>query len=111
LRDNTSLKHFLLPYYVDAGSPADPNHAREKRSGIPNVRIGWRRRVWCRAVAPHGRHELVIYVENAGDFTVPLDAVESVHSGKVIFNCAKLDRRLRQAIGHANDEAGFLTSL
>ena len=33
-----------------------------------------------RAVAPHGRHELVIYVENAGDFTVPLDAVESVHS-------------------------------
>jgi hypothetical protein len=33
-----------------------------------------------RAVAPHGRPELVIYVENAGDFTVPLDAVESVHS-------------------------------
>jgi hypothetical protein len=29
--------------------------------------------------------------------------VESVHSGKVIFNCAKLDRRLRQAIGHAHD--------
>jgi hypothetical protein len=56
-----------------------------------------------RAVAPHGRHELVICVENAGDFTVPLDAVESVHSGKVIFNCAKLDRRLRQAIGHAHD--------
>jgi hypothetical protein len=56
-----------------------------------------------RAVAPHGWHELVIYVENAGDFTVPLDAVESVHSGKVIFNCAKLDRRLRQAIGHAHD--------
>jgi hypothetical protein len=56
-----------------------------------------------RAVSPHGRHELVIYVENAGDFTVPLDAVESVHSGKVIFKCAKLDRRLRQAIGHAHD--------
>ena len=56
-----------------------------------------------RAVAPHRRPELVIYVENAGDFTVPLDAVESVHSGKVIFNCAKLDRSLRQAIGHAHD--------
>ena len=55
------------------------------------------------AVAPNGRPELVIYVENAGDFTVPLDAVEAVHSGKVIFNCAKLDRRLRQAIGHAHD--------
>src|SRR5208283_3683172 len=38
-----------------------------------------------RAVSPQGRAELVIYVENAGDFAVPLDAVESVHSGKVIF--------------------------
>ena len=56
-----------------------------------------------RQVSPNGWPELVIYVENAGDFTVPLDAVESVHSGKVIFNCAKLDRRLRQAIGHAHD--------
>ena len=56
-----------------------------------------------RAVAPGGRRELVVFVENAGDFTVPLDAVESVHSEKVIFNCAKLDRRLRKAIGHAHD--------
>jgi hypothetical protein len=56
-----------------------------------------------RAVAPNGRPELLIYVENAGDFTVPLDAVESVHSGKVIFKCAKLDRHLRHAIGHAHD--------
>ena len=47
--------------------------------------------------------ELVIYVENAGDFTVPLDAVESVHSEKVIVNCAKLDLRLRRAIGHAHE--------
>src|SRR5215510_14874272 len=31
-----------------------------------------------RQVAPHGRPELVIYVENAGDFVVPLDAVEAV---------------------------------
>jgi hypothetical protein len=56
-----------------------------------------------RAVSPHGRDELVIYVENAGDFHVPLSAVEAVHSQKVIFSCAKLDRRLRQAIGHAHD--------
>jgi hypothetical protein len=56
-----------------------------------------------RVVAPGGRPELVIYVENAGDFTVPLAAVESVHSEKVIFNCAKLDHRLRRAIGHAHD--------
>jgi len=26
-----------------------------------------------------------------------------VHSQKVIFDCAKLDRRLRRAIGHAHD--------
>ena len=56
-----------------------------------------------RRVAPDGRPELVVYVENAGDFAVPLDAVESVHSGKVILNCAKLDPRLRKAIGHAHD--------
>jgi hypothetical protein len=34
-----------------------------------------------------------VYVENAGDFFVPLDAVEAVHSQKVIFNRGKLDRR------------------
>jgi hypothetical protein len=53
-----------------------------------------------RKVSPH---ELVVYVENAGDFTVPISAVEAVHSEKVIFSCAKLDRRLREAIGHAHD--------
>ena len=56
-----------------------------------------------RQVAPHGRPELVIYVENAGDFVVPFDAVEAVHSQKVILNCRKLDRRLREAIGHAHE--------
>jgi hypothetical protein len=56
-----------------------------------------------RAVAPGGRPELVIYVENAGDFVIPLDAVESVHSEKAILNCAKLDDRLRRAIRHAHD--------
>ena len=56
-----------------------------------------------RQVAPHGRPELVIYVENAGDFVVPFDAVEAVHSQKVILSCRKLDRRLREAIGHAHE--------
>ena len=56
-----------------------------------------------RHVALNGQPELRIYVENAGDFRVPLDAVEAVHSKKVIFNCAKLDLRLRRAIGHAHD--------
>ena len=56
-----------------------------------------------REVSPNGRPELVIYVENAGDFVVPLSAVEAVHSQKFILDCGKLERRLRQAIGHAHD--------
>ena len=56
-----------------------------------------------RQVKPDGRPELVIYVENAGDFVVSLDAVETVHFDKVILNCSRLDRRLREAIGHAHD--------
>ena len=50
-----------------------------------------------RAIADR-KGEFVIYVENAGDFTISFGAVESVHSGKVILNCAKLDLRLRRAI-------------
>jgi hypothetical protein len=56
-----------------------------------------------RQVSPHGRHELVIYVENAGEYTVPLDAVAAVHGQKVVVNVARLDKRLRAAIGHAHD--------
>jgi hypothetical protein len=56
-----------------------------------------------RSIRPGGRPVLSIYVENAGEFEVPLDAVESVHSEKVILTCAKLDHRLRKAIGHAHD--------
>ena len=56
-----------------------------------------------REVSLNGRPELVIYVENAGEFVVPLTAVEAVHSQKVVLSCGKLERRLRQAIGHAHD--------
>jgi hypothetical protein len=45
----------------------------------------------------------LVYIENAGDFVVPLEAVEAVYWQKVILNPGKLDRRLRQAIGHAHD--------
>jgi hypothetical protein len=55
-----------------------------------------------RQVAPHGRPEIMVYVENAGDFLIPLDAVEAVHSQKVIVAPGKLDARLRRAIGHAH---------
>ena len=56
-----------------------------------------------RRISPHGRPELVVYVENAGDFTVARSAVNSVHSQKVIVDRDKLDERLRKAIAHAHD--------
>jgi len=56
-----------------------------------------------RQVEPQGRPEIVIYVENAGDFVVALEAVQAAHDQKVIVDCDKLELRLRQAIGHAHD--------
>jgi hypothetical protein len=47
--------------------------------------------------------DLGVYVENAGDFRVSREAVRAVHFQKVIFECGKLDDRLRRAIGHAHD--------
>jgi hypothetical protein len=55
-----------------------------------------------REISRDGRH-LTVYVENAGDFIVPIGAVLSVQSEKVTFNCKKLDPKMRAAIGHAHD--------
>lgn len=54
-------------------------------------------------VPPGGRPEIVIYVENAGEFVVPFNAVRSVHSGKVILEYSRLDHHLQHAIDHAHD--------
>ena len=56
-----------------------------------------------RQVEPDGRPELLVYIENAGDFVVPFSAVDNVHSEKVMLNIDKLDSRLREAIAHASD--------
>jgi hypothetical protein len=55
-----------------------------------------------RALSAGGR-EITLYVENAGEFIVPVSAVAKVAFGKVTFDCKKLDARLRSAIGHAHD--------
>ena len=55
------------------------------------------------AVRKVAAQELIIYVENAGDFEVPLLAVREVQSEKVVLDCAKLDPKLRKAIGHAHE--------
>jgi hypothetical protein len=55
-----------------------------------------------RDVSKDGR-ELTVYVENAGDFVVPREAVRSVHDGKVVFDPTKLEDKLIKAIQHAHD--------
>jgi hypothetical protein len=56
-----------------------------------------------RDVVPDGRPELIIYVENSGEFAVPLDAVTKVHDQKVVFDPAKLEPKVTEAIRKAHD--------
>lgn len=56
-----------------------------------------------RQIEPEGRPELVIYIENAGDFVVPLTSIRTVHSDKVILDYDRLEPPLRDAISHARD--------
>jgi hypothetical protein len=46
---------------------------------------------------------LVVYIENAGDFVIPLEAIRAVHDGKVVVDPERLDARVRTAIAHAHD--------
>ena len=55
-----------------------------------------------REISADGRR-VIVYVENAGDFPVSADAVVSVQSEKVTFDCRKLEPKLRAAIGHAHE--------
>jgi hypothetical protein len=53
--------------------------------------------------ARRGAGHIVVYVEAAGDFAVPLSAVKDVHDEKVVLDCGKLDVALKRAIGHAHE--------
>jgi hypothetical protein len=55
------------------------------------------------AVREVTRDHIVIYVENGGEFTVPLGAVRKVHDEKVILDPRQLDKALLSAVGHAHD--------
>lgn len=55
------------------------------------------------AVRQVRKEEIVVYVENAGDFVVSMKAVRDAHDEKVILDCGKLDLSLRRAIGHAHE--------
>jgi hypothetical protein len=54
------------------------------------------------AVRHVSHNEIRVYVENAGDFAVPLSAVKEVTDDKVVLDSGKLDPALRKAIGHAH---------
>jgi hypothetical protein len=60
-----------------------------------------------REVAPGGRPELLVDIENAGDFVIPLDAVTAVLEEKVIVDVEKLPDRVRNAIRHAHDAEDY----
>ena len=60
-----------------------------------------------REVAPGGRPELLVDIENAGDFVIPLDAVTAVVEEKVIVDVDKLPERVQNAIRHAHDAEDY----
>jgi hypothetical protein len=54
------------------------------------------------AVRQVRKNELVVYVENAGDFEIPLSAVKDAEAEKVILDAERLDPKLREAIRRAH---------
>lgn len=47
--------------------------------------------------------DLLINIQNGGDFVVPLTAIRDVHSEKVILDVERLDPRVREALEHVHD--------
>ena len=56
-----------------------------------------------RDVRQRSGDEITIYVENSGEFIVPMDAISAAHDGKVILDRARLDQSLLDAVAHAHD--------
>lgn len=46
---------------------------------------------------------LIVYIENAGDFVVPISAVRAVHYSKVVLDQAQLPQPMLDAIAKAHD--------
>lgn len=56
-----------------------------------------------RVVGPNGKPELIVYVENAGEFAVSFESISAVHDGKVVLTKSALSQALRDAIRHAHE--------
>jgi hypothetical protein len=54
------------------------------------------------AVRGMSGHDVIIYIENGGDFTIPRSAVQDVHEHKVILDGGKLDEKVRAANARAH---------
>ena len=52
---------------------------------------------------PRDAKDIVIFVESAGEFMVPVSAVKAAHDNKVLLDKGKLEQKLLQAIKHAHD--------
>jgi hypothetical protein len=46
---------------------------------------------------------VVVYIENAGDFLVPLEAIESAAFGRLVLRRSRLGAALARAVAHAAD--------
>ncbi len=55
------------------------------------------------AVREVNENGVVVNIQNAGDFTLPLEAVRDVHSGKVVLNLERLDAPVLEALRHVHD--------
>ena len=54
------------------------------------------------AVRQVHKDNVVVYIENAGDFTVPMSAIKEVEAEKVVLDGAKLEPKLREAVRKAH---------
>lgn len=55
------------------------------------------------AVHDVGADDISVYVENFGEFMVPIAAVKAVHDQKVILDRAQLSEKFLRAVAHAHD--------
>ncbi|HEY4581371.1 MAG TPA: hypothetical protein VIG88_00660 [Lysobacter sp.] len=47
--------------------------------------------------------EIVVNIQNAGDFVLPVSAVRDVHSGKVLLDLERLGPEVVEALRHVHD--------
>jgi len=47
--------------------------------------------------------ELVINIQNAGDFVLPTTAIRDVHSGKVVLDLERLEAPVLEALKHVHE--------